>query len=162
MAAELESLALSSSLPENIAIEEVLDSETLRAWCSVMTTVYEFPDFAADVWYKILDHLGLGTDRTLRHFLALADGVPVATASLFLGGGVAGLSSIATLPDHRHQGIATAITGETYDVARRSGYHIGTLFSAPEAVGIYEKIGFRKLSTGNCYVWGVDEELPPM
>ncbi len=156
MAVELDALEERKPAPENLAIEEVSDVEMLKAWCSVMTDVYAFPDFAAETWYNILAHLGLGPEKPLRHFLALVGNIPVATASLFLGAGIAGVSSIATLPDHRRQGIATALVLETLQVAKPLGYRIGTLFSSPAGVEMYRKIGFREFSKGNCYVWGAD------
>lgn len=153
MAVDLLGFGRSVSRPDGLVIEEVRTERTLRTWCSVMGSVYEFPEFAIDTWFSVLAHLGVGAEKALRHFLASVDGKPVATASLYLGSGVAGLSSVATLPDHRRQGIGTAIAQETLRTASRLGYRIGTLFSSPMAAEMYRKIGFREYCTGNCYAW---------
>ena len=80
------------------------------------------------------------------------------TASLFVGCGVAGISSVATLPAFRRRGIGTAVAAAPLRVARQSGYRIGVLFSAPVAVEMYRKLGFVECGKGNCYAW----EPPPV
>ncbi len=152
MAVDLQGMNESTSPPAGFAIEEVVDEDTLRQWCDVMTPVYQFPDFAAGPWFKMLASQGLGREKRLRHFLARLDDKPVATASLYLGGGVAGLSSIGTLPDHRHRGIGMALTVAVLQEARRAGYRIGVLFSSVMGLPMYRRIGFREYGRGNCYV----------
>jgi ribosomal protein S18 acetylase RimI-like enzyme len=162
MAVELKALPDSVVASDGLVIEEVLDLDTLKTWCSVMGSVYEFPQFAAETWFDILAALDLGTRKPFRHFLASVENIPVATASLYLGAGVAGISSVATAPDHQRLGIGSALALETFREARLVGYRIGTLFSSPMAVGMYRRLGFRQLTTGNCYVWGVEDEVGPM
>ena len=58
--------------------------------------------------YELFARLGL--DLPLRYTLALADDRPVATSSLFLGAGVAGVQFVATLPEARGRGIGSAMT----------------------------------------------------
>jgi GNAT superfamily N-acetyltransferase len=139
--------------PSDFRIQEVTDEALLAQWCRVMAAVYEFPDFAAHTFRAILAHLGLGTDRPFRHFLGCLDDQPVATASLFLHSGVAGLSSVGTLPDFRYQGLGTAITLTPLQEAHRLGYRYGVLFSSPMGLGIYKSIGFQQYATGRCYLW---------
>jgi GNAT superfamily N-acetyltransferase len=159
MAIDLLSLDKNMATPDHLFIEEVSDPEKLRAWCAVMTNVYEFPSFAVEPWFQILIHLGLGPRQPFRHFLASCEGKPVATASLFLGSGVGGVSSVATVPEHRRQGIATSITVAALRQARNLGYRIGVLFSSPMGVGVYQQLGFREYGKGDCYVWM--EGVPP-
>lgn len=153
MAVDLPALNEDVVAPSQLVIEEVNDAEKLAAWRAVMTSVYEFPPFAAQTWFDILTGLGLGPDQSFRHFLTWLDGTPVATASLFLGAGVAGISSVTTLSAYRRQGIAAAITRESLRHARQLGYRLGVLFSSPAGVSIYHKLGFREYGKGNCYVW---------
>ena len=70
-----------------------------------------------------------------------------------LGAGVAGLSSVATVPEARRQGIGTAVTLHLLEQARAMGYRIGVLFSSDMAVGVYRKLGFREYRKGSFYVW---------
>ena len=152
MAVDLDGVKDTES-PAGLLIEEVLDRSALQQWCDVMAPVYEFPDFAREPWLEMLFAVGLGRERPLRHFAARLDGRVVATASLYFGAGVAGISSVATLPDYRRRGIGTAITVALVEESRRAGYRVGTLFASPMGKPMYERIGFRQYSEGNCYVW---------
>jgi predicted GNAT family acetyltransferase len=134
-------------------IEEVVNSAALREWCHVMCPVYEFPEFAWEPWFKMLSHLGVSTGSEYRHFLARVNGKAVATASIYFSDGVAGVSCVATLPEHRQQGIGTAVTLAALQVAKSKGYNIGVLFASPMGESIYRSIGFEEYGKGNCYVW---------
>ncbi len=153
MAGDLDAMNETTSPPGGFSVEEVIDEAGLRDWCHVMTPLYQFPDFAAKPWFQMLASLGLGPDQPLRHYLARLDGKPVATASLYLGAGVAGISSVGTLPDHRHHGIGTALTVAAFQEAKRLGYRVGTLFSSVMGEPMYKRIGFREYGRGHCYVW---------
>jgi GNAT superfamily N-acetyltransferase len=156
MAVDLLALNPSLSTPPGLSIEEVDSTETFGAWCRVMTSVYEFPDFAARAWFDMHFSLGLGRQQPWRHFLARLDGKPVATASLFLGAGVAGIANVATLPEARQQGIGAAITLAPLREARRLGYRIGTLFATETAKEMYRNLGFREYCQGQVYIWVTD------
>lgn len=153
MAVDLNEMNASTSPPSEFVAEEILDEAGLRQWCDVMTPIYQFPDFACEPWFRMLASLGLGQERPLRHFLARLAGKPVATVSLYLGAGVAGISSVGTLPDHRHQGVGTALTVTALQEAKQQKYRIGALFSSVMGLPMYRRIGFQEYGKGNCYVW---------
>jgi len=158
MAVDLNLLKETPSSNFGLTIEEIFDRKAMKTWCDIMTFVYDFPDFALEPWFDMLLSLGLGSDKSYRHFLARIEGKPVATASVFFGAGLAGLSSVATLPEYRKQGIGKAITLEPLLEARRMGYRIGALFSSEMAVDMYKEIGFKEYTRGNCYIWTGDKE----
>ena len=153
MGVDLEAINETTAPPNDFTTEEILDEAGLQVWCNVMTPIYQFPDFAADAWFRMLASLGLGAEKPLRHFLARIDDKPVATASLYFDAGVAGISNVGTLPDNRHRGIGTALTVATLQEARTAGYRIGTLFSSVMGQPMYKQIGFTEYGKGNCYVW---------
>ncbi len=78
---------------------------------------------------------------------------PVATAALFLAGGVAGVYCIATLPEARGQGIGTAMTRAACARARELGYRVAVLHASEMGFGIYQKIGFRAYGRIGLYSW---------
>ena len=94
-------------------------------------------------------------DDPLWHlYLGNIDGTPVATSELFLGGGVAGIHGVTTVPEFRGRGIGTAMTLSPIIDARRRGYAIGVLFSSEMAVGIYRRLGFQEYGSGGyIYLW---------
>jgi GNAT superfamily N-acetyltransferase len=158
MAVDLSTLKKAPSTAIDLSIEEILDKKALKTWCDIMTFVYDFPDIALEPWFDMLASLGLGSGKPYRHFLARVEGKPVATASVFFGAGLAGLSSVATLPEYRKQGIGKAITIAPLLEARNMGYRIGALFSSEMALEMYKDIGFKEYARGNCYIWTGDKD----
>ncbi len=136
-----------------LTIEPVRDEATLKVWCDIIMPIYEFPDLAGMAWFELLAYLGVGSKQPLQHLLARLDGEPVATASLFISGEVAGLSYIGTRPEYQHRGIGTAITLRALLEARGRGCRIGTLYSSAEATGMYRRLGFTPYCEVGCYRW---------
>jgi ribosomal protein S18 acetylase RimI-like enzyme len=69
-------------------------------------------------------------------------GKTVGTCTLSLGSEVGALYCIATDPDHRRRGIATALTHEALRITRESGRRIATLQASSEGEPVYANIGF--------------------
>lgn len=89
----------------------------------------------------------------LHYYLGKLDGEPVATSLLFLGGGVAGIYNVATLPEARRQGIGSALTMIPLLEARRQGYRIGILQTTPTGLNLYRRLGFREYCLFSAYFW---------
>jgi GNAT superfamily N-acetyltransferase len=85
--------------------------------------------------------------------LARLDEEPVGTASIFLAGGVAGLSQVYTAPRARGRGIGTAITLAALEGARGLDYRVAVLTATPMGLPIYERLGFRPVATDRIYIW---------
>ena len=100
--------------------------------------------------YQDIEVLG---DPLWHLYLGNIDGTPVATSELFLGGGVAGIHGVTTVPEFRGRGIGTAMTPSPLIDARNQGYDIGVLFSSEMAVGIYRGSGFQEYGRGYIYLW---------
>jgi GNAT superfamily N-acetyltransferase len=142
MAADLAPLAPPPA-PEGLRIERVRTLEDVEAFARILAANWSPPDEAVVAFYRAAAPALLTPESPLRLYLARRDGVPVATAELAIGGGVAGLYNIATLEPHRRQGIGTAVTAAPLLDARRAGVRTGVLQAAPDGVGVYERLGFR-------------------
>jgi predicted acetyltransferase len=71
----------------------------------------------------------------------------VASSTLFLGAGVAGLYYVATLPAFRGQGIAAAMTVTPLLEARQMGMRVGVLQASDQGKGLYRRLGFETYCT---------------
>ena len=126
-----------------LEIRVVDDEASARTWAHIFTLGYGLPpdweSLIFDVWIK------LGLNFPLRNYLGYLNDEPVGTSSLFLGGGVAGIYSVATLLESRGKGIGAALTYQPLLDAREMGYRIGVLQSSEMGFNVYKGLGFRHL-----------------
>ena len=94
-----------------------------------------------------------GFEDPWRHYLAYLDDEPVATTTIYLGAGVAGVYFVMTIPEARRRGIGAAITLAGLQEARDSGYRTGVLGSSAAGRSVYAGLGFREYCTIDLYEW---------
>lgn len=157
MVIDLQSLHEQPLLPPHLAIERVHDGETLRTWLRVMTAGSELPDEILSLLLDIAAKRDFKEVSDVHCYLGKLDGKPVATSLLFLGGGVAGIYDVATLPEARRQGIGSALTVVPLLEARKQGYRIGILQSTPMGLNLYRRLGFREYCLFSAYFWSPPE-----
>jgi GNAT superfamily N-acetyltransferase len=145
MAADMDALPDNIQAPAGLRIEEVADAAMLDVWLRTNVEGSTGVPQAADVGELALEtSLGFGRDLPYRRYLGRLEGRPVATSTLFLGAGVAGLYGVATLVSARGQGIGAALSLAPLRVARRLGYRAGVLLASPLGRPVYERLGFRQ------------------
>lgn len=147
-------------VPKPTAAEIIkLDSASqLTDWSRTCADAFGFDDSLAVWWHELYGMLPFGESTPLHHFMATIEGKPAGVASAFIEDGVVGLASVGVRDVHRRQGIGTALTVTALATAWELGCHQGVLFSTPEALPIYEAIGFRRFGTGRCYAWSPQDE----
>jgi ribosomal protein S18 acetylase RimI-like enzyme len=143
MALDLQALDGAAQTVSGLEIRAVDDEEALQTWSHIFTRGYGLPPAWEPSVYELEQRLGL--DLPVRNFLGYWNGVAVATSSLFIGRGVAGIYNVSTLPEARGEGIGAALTLRPLQDARELGYRIGVLQSSEMGFNIYQKLGFRHL-----------------
>ena len=132
-------------LSSTLRVTRVQDSHSLAEWMKTYSTNFEMMDEVCEVVHKIYEELGFDEDSPLQHYSIVLDGKVVATSTLFIGGGVAGIWGVTTLPEVRRQGFGRAITLGTLLDAKKRGLKTAILFSSTAGLNLYRQIGFREV-----------------
>jgi GNAT superfamily N-acetyltransferase len=143
--------ALPPPVDHPLTIQCVEDRQTLAVWNRIFAQGYGLPDSMAQVFLRLMESMGTGLP--LRHYLGLLNDQPVATATLFIGAGVAGIYNVATLAQARGQGIGSAMTLTALYDGRDLGYRAGVLQSSGMGYPVYQRLGFQTLGQMDYFYW---------
>jgi GNAT superfamily N-acetyltransferase len=155
MAVDLLALREEAPMPSGLTIEPVSDVEMLERWRHAYTASFEMPDFAGRAFFELYARIGFADGVPFRHYVGFKRGEPVASSTLFLGAGVAGIFHVGTVLQARRQGIGAIMTLAPLCDARGAGYRIGTLYSSASTVGfnVYRRLGFQEYYKLTQYLW---------
>lgn len=153
MAMDLHELRPAPPTGGGVALQTVEDADALRAWSETMVAGFGMPAYLEETFAAFYAACGSLLGPPHVNVLATVDGRPAATASMLLGGGVAGLYNLATLPGARRRGIGHALTVAALQRARAHGYRVAILHASAMAVPLYERIGFRRYCEIDQYLW---------
>jgi GNAT superfamily N-acetyltransferase len=152
MAIDLQKLEERHTAPDGFRIMEIRDYTGLKKWCHIKVKGF---GQSADMEPALLEWMAtdLGLKQPMKLYLGLLNGWPVSTSAYFLGAGVAGIYSVATLPEARGRGIGYAMTLHPLLEARRLGYRAGVLQASAMGLPVYRKMGFKEYGRVAGYRW---------
>jgi len=135
--------------PSGLAIERISNEERLRL-TETMVRAFELPrDWTA--WFEErIRALGFGA---WVHYLGCMDGEPVATATLFVNAGIAGIHNVGTLPAARRFGLGSTLTLAVLHEARSRGLQRAVLHASEMGQPVYERLGFKTICATGLYRW---------
>ncbi|MCA9294727.1 MAG: GNAT family N-acetyltransferase [Phycisphaerales bacterium] len=140
MAVDLDEVT-STALPSGYVFKEVgVDADDV--WCEAMARGYEIPREAADAFGPRAAQ-GAGPACRTHYYAIEKDGRCVATSTLVLVNGLAGIYCVATLPDERRKGLGAHATAKALEYAKSLGFRTGVLQSSQMGHGVYERLGFK-------------------
>jgi len=155
MAIDVITLPAKLETPPGLAIDRVRDEQELAIWTRTLAAGFGEGEREATWVGEMYRRIGLGDQLPWRHYLGRLDGVPVATASLFLSAGVAGIYFVFTVADARRQGVGAAITHAALCDARALGYRLGVLGASTLGYSVYQRLGFQECCRIGIYEWRV-------
>lgn len=142
MSIDMKALNEDLPVPSDLVIKRVANENDMQSYLKVFGTGYEFPDFATTGWGKMDSYHGFGAKHPRTNYVGTVDGAPVGITALFKTSDCAGIFCVATVPQMRRKGIATALVTEALRDARDDGHKMGALQAKAMGAGVYRKIGF--------------------
>lgn len=153
MAVDLSALPEEAPVPEGFHIERVRDEAGLAAWVEALGSGFGEGPVEAEWVGEMYRRLGLEEEGAWRHYLGRLDGEPVATSTLFIGAGVAGVYFVCTVGRARRRGIGAAVTLAALREARDLGHTVGVLGSSEMGYPVYRRLGFEEYCRIGLYEW---------
>lgn len=161
MAIELSQLVDDMVRPLGCTVENVTTEDAFGAWAQVFRNgfnAFAGSDHALRAMHRLIVDSWRAAEGRWHHYLGFLDGKPVATSSMFLGAGVAGIYFVSTVREARKRGIGSIMTLVPLLEARARGIHISVLHASPLATSIYRQMGFKRYCTLEMYVWQPTQE----
>jgi GNAT superfamily N-acetyltransferase len=145
MACALSDLRVDLPNPPSLEIHTVGDDQALGSWARIVTTgLFQRPESAAKPLARLMSPAVSAGRATL--YLAIAQGRPAASSTLYVTGEVAGIYHVATVPDLRNRGIGRSVTAAAALRARELGCRTVILQATQLGRPVYERLGFVELS----------------
>jgi GNAT superfamily N-acetyltransferase len=138
--------------PEGLWIATVATTQELKVWSDTLAQGFGEGEREATWVGSVFGRIGFGTGRW-QHYLAYLDGEPVATSTLHVAAGVAGVYFVMTVPEARRRGIGAAVTLAAMRGARDLGVELAVLGSSPAGRSVYASLGFDEYCTIELYEW---------
>ncbi len=138
-------------VPPNLTIEPVGSRAELETFLRIFLSTFQIDEAIVPRFLEV--RMGLPPDHEEKSvaFLGRLNGRAVASAELFVSGGVAGLYSVGTLPAARGRGIGRAMTIAALREGKERGYRVGALQGTAMGVPVYRRLGFREYGQFEIY-----------
>lgn len=132
-----------STAESPLTFQRAESPEQLKHFADIITAVRGAPQ-AFDLIYSQLPPVIYCGNAPLEMHVAYLDDVPIVTGVLITHANVAGIYYVATIPQHRNKGFATAMMKYLLNLAKARGYFIATLQASSDGFSLYERLGFKR------------------
>lgn len=131
-----------------LTTRSVGDDITWRAFCEIGALCFNVPL----AWFQEVFEDPRVWTSGFTGYVGYADGQPVSTAATVIAGGAVGVYNVATLPDRQGRGFGETIMRYALDQARdRYGIERTVLQSTPQGLGLYQRMGYSKVTSVAVY-----------
>ena len=130
-----------------LEVRRVGDRPTWDAFCSIGSVCFHVPI----AWFCEVFDSGSVWER-FAAYVGYVNHEPVSTTALVIGGGAVGVYNVATLPGHQRRGYGEAVMRTALaDIQGQNGNGPVILQSTPAGFRLYERMGFRTVTTVSVY-----------
>jgi GNAT superfamily N-acetyltransferase len=128
-------------------VRRVRDGRAVPDFCGIGSACFHVPI----AWFREVFDSHSVWER-FASYVAYVDGEAVSTAAVVQGADVLGVYNVATLPEHQYHGYGEAVMRYALEDARRvSGIERSILQSTPAGLRLYERMGYRAVTSVAVY-----------
>jgi predicted acetyltransferase len=130
-------------IPPNFLVKKVSNTTDLQDFIHVISSIHA-PEATQKYYNAAADVLLYTPNCPAALYVGYAANLPVSALFLFedKSSETAGIYSVATLPSHRHQGFASALTQVVLQGAAQRGAKFATLQATAAGLPLYKRLGF--------------------
>jgi GNAT superfamily N-acetyltransferase len=143
-------------IPKDFTYQKVTTPELLDIHARLLPKAYGFPESLIEIGIQTNLDIGIRDDYTA--YIGFYEGEPVACSSVLYADGVAGIHSVANVPEARGKGIGSYISALPLFEARERGYKVSTLLSSKMGFNVYKRLGYELYCTPTSYRWNQETE----
>ncbi len=143
MCCDLES-KLNDGQDDRFRIERVTTPQMMEDWLPPFMAGFDFPRECSALLRAAYGKAATEYDFHYKNFVLYDAASAICSGSLQTVNGCAVIYNIATLPDARKRGAASAMIGFLKSAAKAQGFKRVSLFSLPAASALYETLGFER------------------
>lgn len=136
--------------PQPLDIREAPQEDELHEWIKPVRASFNSSD-NAEGFRKLAAKVQHGVGTVFHHYMVYKQEQIVAAGTLYTGPESIMIHNLATMPDHRNQGLATALTLHMMREAKKLGYRHCFLDSSESGLNIYRRIGFKIYTTSEIF-----------
>lgn len=142
----------------DLKIKIVQSDSELKAFTELAANAFAMSPQAADQCLDVNDSAMKKNEQI--HFMAFLNEMPVGTATLSISPSSAGIWNLATLPEHRKQGIGGALVYATLVEAKKRRHDQVMAILTPKGMawGLFTKMGFKAACEFPFYIYGISAE----
>lgn len=130
-----------------LAVERVMNGRAREDFCGIGSVCFHVPI----AWFSEVFDSHRVWER-FRAYVGYANGVPVSTSAIVLGGDALGVYNVATLPEHQRRGYGEAVMRYALaDAGSEFGLERAILQSTVAGYRLYERMGFRTVTRVGVY-----------
>lgn len=135
----------------HVDVRPVADPATRTAFAWITSSAFDIPHAICTAVYGGEQ----GWNGDFKGYVGYLRGEPIATTAVVAAEEAIGFYSVATIHSYRRRGYAEAIMRQALDLARQqSGFERTILQSTQTGFGLYERMGYRKVTNFSVYIAG--------
>jgi ribosomal protein S18 acetylase RimI-like enzyme len=132
-----------------VEVRRVSDQATRSAFAHITSITFDVP------WSICRDVYGneRAWQQSFHGYVGYVNGMAIATTSIVVAAGVAGVYSVGTIPGHRSRGYAEAVMREALAQERRTaGFQKTVLQSTRSGYALYTRMGYRRVANFTVFI----------